>query len=274
MTTADDFRLLGFTDADRADTERMVVDEQEVARFAATLRARIGTFPSAPRDEEMPTDPLVSLAGFLQTLPDLRRFHRERGVPDEISRATLADLGRHLALHRRTHGEFGLETHWWLTAAWSGGLYHLGRLHFLLQQPREPVPGVEHGEWVIDVHIPETGPLRPDVVDASFEQARRFFATHFPERPARTATLTSWLLDPYLLDNVGPESNIARFGRRFTPYGTPWDDNGSTVYFVFSTRDLDDLDRLPRNTALQRLVLDRIAAGGHWQVAHGYMPFR
>lgn len=178
----------------------MMAREAAVGEFAATLRRLLGTFPGEG-DLRVPIDPSVSLAAFLATLPDVRRYHRDRGISNEISWATLADLGRQLSKHRRIHGEFGLKTHWWMCTHWTGMIYQLGRLQYLIHQPTRPVPGVELGEWVIGVHIPESGPLIPEVVDESLAQAKEFFVRHFSERPVRTATLGSWLLDPYLLDD-------------------------------------------------------------------------
>jgi len=272
VITAEEFRLLGFTDADREDTEQLEADPAAVEAFAGRLRSVLGTFP--PEGEvKAPEDPRVSIAAFLTTLPDVRRYHAGRGISDEISWATLADLGKQLDVHRRTNGSYGLETHWWMTNHWTGQIYTLGRLQFLLHQvpASNPVPGTGPGEWVIGVHIPETGPLTPEAVDASLDQAREFFPRHFPEHPVRTATLDSWLIDPYLLDQLPQDSNMVRFGRRFTPYGKPRDSQESAVYFTFRTRDLDRLDELPRDTTLQRLVLDRIESGGTWQSAFGYL---
>ena len=270
MTTAEEYRLLGFTEADREDAERLQVDPGALEAFAADLRRVLGTFPG-PEDPKMPDDPMVSLAGFLATVQDVREYHRSRGISDEVSWATLADLGRQLDVHRRTHGEFGLETHWWMLTSWTGVLYQLGRLQFLLHQPEEEIPGVEKGEWILGVHIPETGPLTPEAIDESLALAKTFFAEHFPERPVRVANLSSWLIDPYLLDYLPQDSNMVHFGRRFTPYGKPTDSNDSAVYFTFRTRDLDNLDRLPRETTLQRLVIDRIRTGGTWQNATGHL---
>jgi hypothetical protein len=268
VTTADEYRLLGFTAADRDDAEKLAVDPAEVGAFASELRRVLGTFQD---DLTMPADPLVSLAGFLATVQDVRAFHRSRGISDEISWATLADLGRQLDVHRRTQGEFGLETHWWVTTAWTGVIYQLGRLQFLLHQPTNEIPGVAKGAWILGVHIPETGPLTPESIDDSFAQAKAFFTEHFPDKPVRVANLDSWLIDPYLLDNLPQESNMVRFGRRFTPYGVPRDGGDSAVFFTFRSRNLDHLDRFPRDTSLQRLILDRIAAGGTWQNATGYL---
>lgn len=270
MPTDEEYRLLQITDADRVEIERLDVDGAAVEKFAGTLRALIGTFPD-DHDFTPPDDARIALAAFLATLPDIRRYHREVGVADDVSRATLADLGQQLSLHRRAYGGFGLATAWWICAHWTGVLYRLGRLQFLLHQPTAPVPGVRDGEWVLGVHIPEAGPLTPDAVDESIALAVAFFARHFPGQPVRTATLHSWLLDPYLLDNLPAAANIVRFGRRFTPFGAPADGPDGPLYFVFGAPDASSLDRLPRRTALQRLILDRIAAGGTWQAATGYL---
>jgi hypothetical protein len=273
VTTAEEYRLLGFTDADREAAEAFDADPAEVEKLASQLRARIGAFPGEDQKLEMPEDSRVSVATFLQLVPEIRQYHRDRGISDEISWATLADLGQQLDVSRRTNGEHGLETHWWMTIHWSGAIYALGRLQFLLHQVPEgnPVPGTEPGEWVIGVHISETGPLTPEAVDDSFAQAREFFPRVFPEYPVKTATLGSWLLDPYLLDNLPQDSNMVRFGRRFTPYGAPRDSQDSAVFFTFRTHDLEHLDDLPQDTTLQRLVVRRIKEGGTWQNAFGYL---
>ena len=272
MTTAEEYRLLGFSAEDQADAEKLAVDPVLVADFAAQLRKAIGQAP-AEGELKAPEDPLVSLAAYLETLPDIRRYHQELGVSDEISWATLADLGQQLKVNRRTHGTFGLETHWWVTTYWTGALYALGRLQFLIHPVPDahPVPGVEPGEWVLGVHLPETGPLTPESVDDSIDQARAFFAEHFPQHPVKTLTLGSWLIDPYLLDHLPQDSNMVRFGRRFTPYGEPRDSQDSAIFFTFRSHDLGKLDEFPQDTALQRLIVERIKAGGTWQTAHGYL---
>jgi hypothetical protein len=272
VTTADEYQLLGFTDADRKDTEKFEADPVVVANLASEIRREIGAFRGEGQGK-MPDDPRNSVAAFLETLPDIRRYHAERGISDEVSWATLADLGKQLDVSRRTNGEYGLETHWWMTIHWTGAIYALGRLQFLLHQvpDKNPVPGVEPGEWVIGVHIPETGPLTPEAVDESFAQAREFFPRHFPEYPVKTATLGSWLIDPYLLDHLPQDSNMVRFGRRFTPYGEPRDSQDSAIFFTFRSHDLEHLDKFPQDTTLQRLVVDRIKQGGTWQNAFGYL---
>ncbi|WP_350281514.1 acyltransferase domain-containing protein [Kribbella sp. HUAS MG21] len=272
MTSVEEYRLLGFADADREAAEEFAADQAVVKDLADQIRDAIGKLGSEPQFR-MPEDPRNSVQAFLDTLPDIRRYHAERGIPDDISWATLADLGQQLKVNRRTHGTYGLETHWWMTIHWTGQIYALGRLQYLLHQvpADKPVPGTEPGEWIIGVHIPEIGPLTPEAVDDSLQQAREFFPRYFPEYPVKTANLWSWLIDPYLLDNLPQDSNMVKFGRRFTPYGTPNDSQDSAIFFTFRTHGLERLDELPQDTRLQQLVVRRIKEGGTWQSAYGYL---
>jgi hypothetical protein len=144
----------------------------------------------------------------------------------------------------------------------TGSMYELGRLQFDLRRQQD--------DWVLDVHIPESGPLTPDAVKNSFDSAVTFFARHFPDKPVRAAVCESWLLDPYLAAHLSPTSNVVAFARMFTPVGEPRDDELDALYFTFGQRSLDNLNRLPRESSLQRLVLDRLAAGEQWHVVKGY----
>src|SRR5690242_19718725 len=45
---------------------------------------------------------------FVAALPHVRAYHRARGIPDAVSRLTLADLGRAMARLRRQYGTRGL----------------------------------------------------------------------------------------------------------------------------------------------------------------------
>ncbi|HZR39317.1 MAG TPA: hypothetical protein VFB12_04330, partial [Ktedonobacteraceae bacterium] len=99
--------------------------------------------------------------------------------------------------------------------------------------------------------------------------ARTFFARHFPEETYRFARCASWLLDPQLADYLPPTSNIIRFQRRFhiVPGGTDCDQD--VMRFVFR-RVAPSLDELPQRTALQRIIVEHIRAGHHWQYYAGW----
>ena len=125
---------------------------------------------------------------------------------------------------------------------------------------------------MLSTHIPQSGPLDPAAVDASFVAAQRFFARHFPEFPTTELHCGSWLLDPHLAEALPEASNIAGFARRWRLYGEPMAGDEDALFFTFHRRGDVDLSQLPRDTTLQRVIIDRLRAGRHWQLWHGRCP--
>jgi hypothetical protein len=210
------------------------------------------------------------LAVFLATVPDLRRFHAEHGVPEEVTWDTLGDVGDKVVLRRRTRGTGGLDKQDWFTIHFRGVLYALGRLQYNLHTVRSGGGGLTPGAPALGVHIPESGPLDPAACDASLARARGFFDGHLGV-DAAVARCHSWLLDDQLAEYLPAESNILRFQRRFRllPGGRVSDRD--ILEFVFRRVD-PDLDTLPRGTTLQRAVVDHLRAGRHWRLGVGWLP--
>ncbi|MGW0628792.1 acyltransferase domain-containing protein [Streptomyces sp. NPDC002758] len=204
---------------------------------------------------------------FVAALPCTRAYHDERGIPAEVSRRTLADLGRNMAVYRRRHGAGGIQAVRWLTHHFRGELYQLGRLQFERARPGERSPG-------LTLHIPDFhGPLTPSACDRSLALAREFFARHFPEERYETAVCHSWLLDPQLKQYLSTDSNIVRFQERFRVVREDTEPTDSEpVQFVFGDPELAVAD-LPRRTSVERAVGDHLRAGGHWYIGHGWFPF-
>jgi hypothetical protein len=255
--------LGGMTDADRSDA----------ATIRQALLAELGSFSSTWPEEIPPGSAAAWVSAVLGAVPAVADWMRAAGIPEPTIAATLGDVGRHLRLEHRNTGRAGFDAPVWMLAVMSGSLYQLGRLQYDLRRrhPLESVLPAGFGEWVLDVHIPEAGPLTPDAVAASLRRAVRFFGEHFLDRPVRAAVCASWLLDPYLGRHLDPSSNMVSFQRLFTAFGEPRDDQLDAVYFTFGQRSLDGLDRLPRRSSLQRLVLERLESGQRWQVVHGYL---
>jgi hypothetical protein len=199
-------------------------------------------------DDSDRDDPVVQ--AFLARIPEAQALHAARGLTDEESSATLRDLPRHARLDRALHGTPGLRKDWWVELAFSGRLFELGRLQF---EPRRTC---------LAIHIPESGPLTPEAVDASLARAREVFPEY------TEACCTSWLLDPQLREYLPSTSNILRFQERFEPTGERGVDDARVVEFVFHTLE-PDLDALPRETTLQRAVIDHLRSGGHWHYVAG-----
>jgi hypothetical protein len=99
-----------------------------VESYARVIVESIGTFdqlPGWPSREDF-----MYVWVFLATLPAVRRYHAARSVPDDVSWASLADLGRAIEETRWRTGRPGLGHVSWLTLHFRGSLYRLGRLQF------------------------------------------------------------------------------------------------------------------------------------------------
>ena len=227
---------------------------------------------------------------FVAALPHIRAHHLDRGIPGDISRHTLADLGRNMAVHRRRHGRGGVQAPQWLTLHFRGELYQLGRLQF--QRVRFDAREVRElatagfdatpGAPCLSLHIADfRGPLSPAACDRSLALAREFFARHYPHERYEIAVCHSWLLDPQLKRYLSADSNIVRFQERFRivdgDRGVHGDHEGpepadaEPVQFVFGNPDLP-VESLPRRTTVERAVGDHLRAGGHWYIGHGWFP--
>ncbi|MCX7028610.1 MAG: acyltransferase domain-containing protein [Spirochaetes bacterium] len=71
-------------------------------------------------------DPTVLLAGFRHLVAD----HRRRGIPSEVTLATLRDLDLWMDHHRATTGAWAVRETGWLARHFTSRVFQLGRLQF------------------------------------------------------------------------------------------------------------------------------------------------
>jgi GNAT-like C-terminal domain/N-acyltransferase N-terminal domain len=237
-------------------------------RSVALVRADLGGHQWLPPGPELPRDRNLAwrhlyVYAFLALTGVVEDYHRRRGIAEDVTWTTLADLGRNLAVDRRMNGEGWPVMQAWLTLHTRGALYELGRLQY------------QRGEKTLGLHIPDAGPLTAEAIDASLNEARAFFPRHFPDEHYSAFSCGSWLLDPQLQEYLPEDSNIVRFQQRFElePYEEPegLDCDVEVLRFVFRSLTTP-LDLLPRRTVLQRAVIDHLQAGRHWQWRRGTFP--
>ncbi|MEU6355598.1 acyltransferase domain-containing protein [Streptomyces sp. NPDC047072] len=267
---------------------RRVTDDPELRRFlehsVEELVRHIGTIgdPIDLPELDWPAGALqrcFPVYVFVAALPHVRAYHRSRGIPADVSRRSLADLGRNMAVHRRRYGRTGVQTVGWLTNHFRGALYQLGRLQFerttygpwhrrtLVAAGLDLAPGTP----CLSLHIPDfLGPMSPAACERSLALAVDFFARYFAEEAHGTVLCHSWLLDSQLKEHLPADSNIVRFQERFrlAPQDLEPADT-EPVQFVFGDPELP-VEGLPRRTVVERAVGDHLRAGGHWYIGHGW----
>nr|WP_255622754.1 acyltransferase domain-containing protein [Tessaracoccus sp. OS52] len=276
--------LLSGADADARARQRSVADAAAgLGAIVGSFRTHSGVFGDKEAEAFAATGVpghgwgVAAVLALAAAVPEVRSFHRARGIPDAVSWATLGDLAQQVRVHRLTYGEFGLHAHGWLLTAWSGALYWLGRLQFNLHwyeptgSPGNPV-AEPAPRWVLSTHIPATGALEPAAVTDSFNRAKAFFAEHFSDFPVSEFHCDSWLLDPRLAQ-LSPESNTARFQGLWRLDGVGRDCDSDAVFFIWNRRDGVDPASLPVDSSLRRLVAGEMAAGRPWQSRRGLIAF-
>lgn len=120
-------------------------------------------------------------------------------------------------------------------------------------------PVLAGGQPVLYIHIPAGGPLAHDLCGESFRSAADFFPKRFPERPFDAFCCHSWLLDAEMQDLLPESANMVRFQREFYLFPIRMRSN----YLLARVFDgvPDDLTQAPRNTSLQRALLDHVLSG-------------
>ena len=215
-------------------------------------------------------------------------FLRRAGFPTDVIDTTMTVMPRHVQIHQRKWGSIGFDPGWWLLPVLRGEMVQIGSLQFhrvnLGVGNLSPEPwyspeecevlgaGFRRGDPSVGIHIPFGAALGDHDLDVTFARAREVLGEVWPVEQRRLATCQSWLLDTQLIDVLDPASNILQFQRRFTLFDGWYDNDNETLGFIFE-RPGATLDELPRDTSLQRGVLELLERGGHWRARPGWLDF-
>jgi len=120
---------------------------------------------------------------------------------------------------------------------------------------------IQSNDTILEIHIPEDGPMTFDACGESLRHAALFFPKHFPDRPFKAICCTSWLLDPTYQTLLSDTSNIVRFQRECYLFPLNARGHRSGLERIFGPYT-HDLSTAPRDSSMRRAVLDHIQAGG------------
>jgi hypothetical protein len=117
------------------------------------------------------------------------------------------------------------------------------------------------GDPMLQMHIPAGDRFTPEECVETMRQAVNFFSRHFPDRSPAAITCRSWMFSPHLEDLLPPSSNLVSCLREF--YLHPIEGGYGGLWYLFMQDELDPATA-PRQTSLQRGVLDWLAKGNLW----------
>ncbi len=165
------------------------------------------------------TDKERNLVAFLYFCEALCKKYNEYGIPESILSDTLSDIVIWTNTYYGIYGKLGLDETGWLKRHLTFKLFKLGRLQFCIAKSEHTVPEWNFcvGDDIVEVHIPEAGPLVIEECYKSFDNARSFFKEYFPDYNYKCFTCHSWLLDRALLPYLKEGANITKFMNMFTP---------------------------------------------------------
>lgn len=122
---------------------------------------------------------------------------------------------------------------------------------------------LEKGVPVLEMHITAGERITLERCAESFRKAKQFFQRHFPTPAVRAIVSSSWMFSPLLEDLLPPDSNLVRFMREL--YLCPSNSRSrSGPWFIFLQEPFDPATA-PRETSLQRAILDHLQAGNLWR---------
>ena len=181
-------------------------------------------------------------------------LYRERGIPDAVFDDTMKFLSRFAAFDSALCGRPAFRRGWWFPRQLGLREFRIGALEYEMTE--------EEGEGRLSLHIPSDADLSLPALNASKEQARRFFAAWFPDCAAAGMYCESWLLSPALPPLLPPGSRIAAFRRNFTILRTDEASRGFMDWLFPEVAPGTPAEDLPEDTSLRRGVKRHLLAGG------------
>jgi len=119
------------------------------------------------------------------------------------------------------------------------------------------------GDWTMDMHIPPGGRMTPDSCVESMRRGADFFKRFFPGQPFTSISCVSWIFNTQLEQILPPTANLVLFQRELYLYPVPSTGKDGFV-FIFDRDDVTP-ENGPRETSVQRAILDFLATGQTWR---------
>lgn len=201
-------------------------------------------------------------------------FYQNKGISDDVFYATMKTFAWACQQCFEKTGYYGINQvtyRAWYRRHLNGTIFRLGRLEFEIIGSLYDFDLDSHhiskGDTCMYVHIPGGPSLDFEECEAAYDVARAFFKNHFAFDPV-IFYCGSWLLHPWLAEDLPASSRIVRFMQQFQLADIVQDE---TVIrnWLFDHSDAP-YDELPVKTSLHKAAVYRLKNGLSIGYARGY----
>lgn len=219
--------------------------------------------------------PVMKLAATLKAAEKTYQLYQEKGICDDIFKATFSDI----KIWCENCGNKGLENTAWLKNHICFELFRIGRLQFQMFTCNNPTLNytklpIKRNEKAVYIHIPQGEKLNYDDCVDSILKANCFFKKYFPDYHYNYYFCESWLLFENNRQFMRKDSNIVRFMSLFDIQYSVTDEAQaferifnvdinfkSFVYKLCKNKRKSDIKLLPESTSLQKSAKSYLLSG-------------
>ncbi len=206
----------------------------------------------------------AELIMFLLFTKKLKERYEEKGISDEIYRATVNDFRYQMQVCKQICGIVGTECADWCMGFIRMTRFGIGRFQYeIIKFGYDYEKGgkvLTPESKVLNVHIPASGePLSEELAIDSFKRAKEFYKDII-EGPI-AFKCSSWLLYPEHEHMLDKSSNIYKFMKMFDYLDYGIKKNNWDSHRIFGTYEMRP-EYLPEKTSLQRAYKKHLLAGG------------
>lgn len=211
-----------------------------------------------------------NLLSYLYMCEELKAIYEEKGIDEKYLIDNLKDISVWTNIWSEVKGELYLGELPWLSNHMTPRLFKIGRLQFCMGKMDRDIleKGLKKGDPVMEIHIPERGPLYNEECVASIDEAKEFFEKYYPDFDYKCFTCDSWLLGSDTEEIARSESNIGKFIQMFDiVYRHPHD---SALRYLFKWNTTwETVGDFKATSSLAREFQKRALSGKHFDEGFG-----
>lgn len=219
-------------------------------------------------------DSLLMLTVMLTAALRTGRTYAEKGMSEKVWLDTMGCFSRFVREDRVSYGKDCFTRAFWAYRQLAMTLFRIGTMEYEMA-PLHGAPvdlpelKAENGEPALSLHIPSDADLSRESLDASYAEAKEFFARFYPDYKYRCGWCGSWIISPKLKDVLPETSRILVFQSDFI-YTNIREESDSYKMWVYKNADLQPED-FPEDTSLQRRLKAYVLAGHNPGSAEGIL---